>query len=145
MKRIIGFLLLYLIIVGVLIVPKALAVTAEELARAPIQLLKLEWTMQVIILALVGGIIYSIFRAIQIYGGLIGNSLKFVGLGILFLAVETVNRVLTRFLVNYAEVAFGPVGEEIFFASLKAVGFVFLAIGFQRLTSVFHGPPKEKQ
>lgn len=145
MTKIVGSLLFYLILGGFLVTPKVFAVTVEELTRVPIELLKLEWAMQVIILALVGGILYSIFRAIQVYGGLIGNSLKFVGLGVLFLAIETVNRVLERFLINYTEVAFGPVGEEVFFASLKAVGFIFLAIGFQRLTSVFHGPGKEKQ
>ena len=121
------------------------AATEQELAKIPSDLLELEWAMQIVIVALAGGILYSIFRAIQVYGGLIGNSLKLIGVGIFFLALETLNRVLERFLIDYVEEAFGPSGQEVFFAALKAIGFLLLAIGFQRLTSVFQGPPKDKK
>ena len=116
----------------------------DEMAETPQQVLISEWAVDVLIFALVGGIIYSILRAIQIYGGLIGNSLKILGLGIFFLAVESVNRVLERFGVNYLRDTLGPGGEELFFAIFKAAALLILAIGFQKLTTISHKPPKEK-
>jgi len=116
----------------------------DEVTEVPQSILVAEWAVEVLVLALVGGIIYSIIRAIQVYGGLIGNSLKIVGLGIFFLAIESINRVLERFGMDYLQNSLGPQGKELLFAILKALALLILAIGFQTLTTVFHKPSKEK-
>jgi hypothetical protein len=116
----------------------------EEMTKIPGSILAAEWAVEVLILALVGGIIYSIIRAIQLYGGLIGNSLKILGLGIFFLALESINRVLERFGLDYIRDSLGAGGKELLFALLKAAALLILAIGFQSLTTVFHKPSKEE-
>jgi len=125
-----------------LFVKPAWGVENDEMTNVPQTVLTAEWVVEVLILALVGGIIYSIIRAIQLYGGLIGNSLKIIGIGIFFLAVESINRVLERFGLDYLQNSLGPAGKEILFATLKALALFILAIGFQTLTTVFHKPPK---
>lgn len=122
----------------------AVAALEDEVAEVPQSILVAEWAVEVLILALVGGIIYSIVRAIQLYGGLIGDSLKIVGLGIFFLALESINRVLERFGIDYIQDSLGVGGKELLFISLKAAALLILAIGFQTLTTVFHRSSKEK-
>jgi hypothetical protein len=142
MKKILVFLNIFCFVF--LFTKPVLAVIEGEVTKVPQSVLTAEWVLEVLILALVGGIIYSIIRAIQLYGGLIGNSLKILGLGIFFLALESVNRVLESFGVNYIQDSLGPGGKELLFVSLKAASLLILAIGFQTMTTVFHKPSKEK-
>lgn len=116
----------------------------REIADIPQSLLVAEWALEILILALVGGIIYSIIRVIQLYGGLIGSSFKILGIGVFFLALETINRVLESFGLNFIENRLGVGGKEILFVGLKAVALFILAIGFQNLTTIFQKSPQKK-
>jgi len=129
---------------SILFTKPVLGALENEITEVPQPVLIAEWAVEVLVLALVGGIIYSIIRAIQVYGGLIGNSLKIVGVGIFFLAIESINRVLERFGLDYLQNTLGTHGKELLFAILKAIALFILAIGFQTLTTVFHKTPKAK-
>lgn len=89
-----------------------------------------------LLLVTVIGVVYNLWRTTRAYGGLIGQGLRWLGFGIVFLVVEALDRIaqsfgssdllstfIPRYYLNNAHDA------------LLLLGLFFLALGFSKLSS----------
>ncbi|TSA46019.1 hypothetical protein D4R52_01305 [bacterium] len=90
------------------------------------------YVIQGLVIIIVVGVIYSLWKTTRSYGGLIGAGLKWIGLGIVFFSLEAVDRALgyLSFVNSFVS------GENAYLAhnALLLLGLLFSAIGFSRLT-----------
>ena len=109
-------------------------VEAESKLQTP------ELLLELAILLFVGGIIYSLWGSITSFGGLIGNALKIIGVGIFLFSFEAIDKVLEHFQLDYIEKILPPGGEEIFHDVLKLAELFFLTWGLMKLTKIAKNP-----
>ncbi|MEK9180808.1 MAG: hypothetical protein AAB871_01075 [Patescibacteria group bacterium] len=89
-----------------------------------------------LILAITVGVLYNLWRTTLTFGGIIGKGLRMIGLGIVFLSVEALDRVAVAFtdsgivssLVSYNM-------TTVVHNSIFVVGLFFVAVGYIRLSS----------
>ena len=82
------------------------------------------------IVAIIIGIFYTLWTSTKAYGGVIGQAVRFLGIGMLFITIA----VLERILVNLNVVVTTPdlaLAQDV----LNLIGLVFLGFGFSRLSS----------
>lgn len=89
--------------------------------------------VQILVVVILVGIVHSLWRTTKSYGGLIGSGLKWIGVGILFFALEALDRVLgsLSFVDSLARQDAGMAHNIILL-----LGLLFSAIGFSKLTKV---------
>ena len=83
------------------------------------------------IAAIIIGIFYSLWSSTKAYGGVIGQAVRFLGVGMLFITIAVIERIL----VNLNIVVITPdlaLAQDI----LNLIGLVFLGFGFSKLGSV---------
>ena len=87
--------------------------------------------IQALIVAIVIGVYYSLYRSTKLYGGLVGLAIRYLGVGMLFISVVVLEKIFINFGVIEASVDFSLVQDV-----LNLIGLVFLGIGFSKLASV---------
>lgn len=114
----------------------ALADEGEEMARGGGGF-ALQVLIQLITLIVVGGILYNLLATVSGFGGLIGKALKFIGAGVLFLSLETLDQ-LSEHIIGYgSENIFGEgIAHNIAHHSATLIGFFFLAWGLMNFAKI---------
>ena len=90
--------------------------------------------VQIFVVVIVIGIAHSLWRTTKAYGGLIGGALKWIGLGIVFFALEALDRVLGNW--SFVSSLFQGNNAELAHNAILLLGLAFSAIGFSRLTKI---------
>ena len=83
------------------------------------------------IAAIIIGIFYSLWSSTKAYGGVIGQAVRFLGIGMLFITIAVIERILVNLDVVIVTPNLG-LAQDI----LNLIGLVFLGFGFSRLGSV---------
>lgn len=89
--------------------------------------------VQIFMVVIVIGMVYTLWRTSNSFGGLIGNSLRFIGIGILFFSLEALDRVLGNIGVVSS---IAPNNQELVHQGLLLFGLLFSGIGFSKLTKI---------
>ena len=80
------------------------------------------------IAAIIIGIFYNIWETTKVYGGLIGAAIRLLGIGMLFITVAVIERVLLN-----ANIIFSSSNLALAQDAFNVIGLVFLGIGFSKL------------
>lgn len=78
---------------------------------------------------IIGGF-YSFYVSSRVYGGLIGKAIRYLGIGMLFVIISVIERILINFGLLPLTVRLS-LGEDI----LSFLGILFLGIGFYKLNA----------
>jgi len=86
--------------------------------------------VQGLIAVIMVGVFYTLYATTKVYGGLIGRAIRSLGVGMIFVAVG----VLERVLLNLSVIESSPnlVLAQDFFSM---IGLLFLGVGFSRLAA----------
>lgn len=95
---------------------------------------EINFFIQGLIVAIVIGVFYNLWASTKIYGGLIGKAIRLLGLGMLFIAIAVLERILMNFRIIEGTVNLA-LGQDI----LTLIGLFFLGLGFSKLGSVNKG------
>lgn len=89
--------------------------------------------IQVLIVIIIFGVIYSLWQTTRAYGGLIGSALKWIGVGMVFFSIEALDRVLG----NLSFVASWDIADPVIVHNMiLLLGLLFSGIGFSKLTKI---------
>lgn len=89
--------------------------------------------VQVLVVIIVFGIVYSLWQTTKSYGGLIGAALKWIGLGMVFFSLEALDRVLANLsFIN----SFGFSDPAAVHNIILLLGLLFSGVGFSKLTKI---------
>lgn len=89
--------------------------------------------VQIFVVVIFFGILYSLKKTTAAYGGLIGAALRWIGLGIVILAIEALDRVLGSLsFVGSLVPNYAPMAHNL----LLLFGLAFATIGFSKLTKI---------
>ncbi|OGE75337.1 MAG: hypothetical protein A3C85_02285 [Candidatus Doudnabacteria bacterium RIFCSPHIGHO2_02_FULL_48_21] len=91
--------------------------------------------LQGLIIAVVIGVVYSLWQTTKSYGGLIGTALKWIGLGIIFFTLEAFDRVFGA-VGNFSVIDSFNIAPDMIHNSLLLFGLLFCGIGFSKLTHI---------
>jgi hypothetical protein len=76
------------------------------------------------------GVMYNLFVSTKAYGGIVGKSIRLIGIGIIFFSLTSLEHALVNFSI------LKPTFEtSILQDSLSLVGLIFLGLGFSKLAS----------
>lgn len=93
-----------------------------------------------LLLVTVIGVLYSLWKTTQAYGGLIGAGLRRIGFGIVFLSVEALDRVAQSFGTRDLLASLVPAYFlQNLHDALLLLGLFFLMLGFSKLSSAVKG------
>ena len=76
------------------------------------------------------GVFHSLWMSTKAYGGLIGTAIRLLGLGVLFVVISTIERLLVNFSIIEPNLTLG-LAQDLF----NLLGLVFLGLGFSKLAS----------
>lgn len=89
--------------------------------------------VQIFVVVIFFGILYSLKKTTAVYGGLIGGALRWIGLGIVFFAIEALDRVLGDWsFVRSVSGSYEPMVHNL----ILLFGLAFATIGFSKLTKI---------
>jgi hypothetical protein len=91
--------------------------------------------IQGLIAAILIGLFYNVWASTKAYGGLIGKAIRFFGLGMLFITVAVLERILMNFDVIQTSANLSLVQD-----AFTLIGLLFLASGFSKLASIAKTP-----
>lgn len=80
---------------------------------------------------IIAGVIYSLWQTTVAYGGLIGTAIKWIGVGMLFFALEAIDRALGD--LGFVRL-FSDQTSYIVHNIVLLLGLSFAGIGFSKLT-----------
>ena len=86
------------------------------------------FVVQAFVAAILIGVIYNLIATTRSYGGIIGKAIRWIGVGILFISVAIIEKVLMNFEIMQVDTN-GLLAQDIlFFLSLSclAMGFYYL-------------------
>lgn len=89
--------------------------------------------IQIFVIVVILGIIYNLWQTTKAYGGLIGGALKWIGLGIIFFSLESLDRVLGGY--SFVD-TFSRANPILVHNAILLFGLLFSAIGFSKLTKI---------
>lgn len=95
-----------------------------------ISLLPVNFAVQGLILIIVVGAFYSLLASTKAYGGLIGKAIRLLGVGMLFVVIATLEKILINFGIIKGADTFSLIQD-----ALNLVGLLFLGIGFSKLAA----------
>lgn len=81
-----------------------------------------------LMVAILIGVFYNLWASTRLFGGAIGRSLRFLGIGLVFITVV----VIEKALINFGTITFSA-NLSLVTDVLNLVGLFFLAFGFARL------------
>jgi hypothetical protein len=91
---------------------------------------QLNFVVQGLMAAIIIGVFYNLWASTRVYGGLIGKAIRLLGIGILFITIAVIERVMANFnIVDNAYLL--SVAQD----ALNLLGLFFLAMGFSKLAS----------
>lgn len=90
--------------------------------------------IQGLIAAILIGMFYNVWASTKAYGGLIGTAIRLFGMGMLFITVAVIEKILLNFGVVETTTNLNLI-QDIF----TLVGLFFLALGFSKLASIAKG------
>lgn len=76
------------------------------------------------------GVFYNLWSSTKMYGGLIGTAVRFLGLGMLFVTIGVIERII----INFNVVA-GSANVALIQDVLTLIGLILLGIGFSKLAA----------
>lgn len=91
----------------------------------------LNLVIQGLIAAILIGVFYNVWASTKAYGGLIGKAIRFLGIGMLFITIAVIEKILINFSVVDATPNLNLVQDV-----LTLIGLFFLASGFSKLASI---------
>jgi len=92
--------------------------------------------LQILMLIVILGVIYSLWQTTRAYGGLIGGALKWIGVGIVFFTIEAFDRVFGA-LGSFSIVSSLPFAQPaLVHNAILLLGLVFSGLGFSKLTKI---------
>lgn len=95
-----------------------------------------DFTSSLLLVVVVAGLIINLLRTTQRYGGIIGNGIRKVGVGMIFLSVEALDRAAQSlgnagFVAALAPDQFVPVVHDLFLV----IALFFVVLGYAKLYS----------
>ena len=91
--------------------------------------MQMNFVVQGLMVAIVIGMFYNLWASTRAYGGLIGKAIRLLGVGILFISIAVIERVIGNF--NIVDSLFLSVAQDV----LNLLGLFFLAFGFSKLAA----------
>ncbi|MBI4050159.1 MAG: hypothetical protein HY398_01790 [Candidatus Doudnabacteria bacterium] len=89
--------------------------------------------VQIFVVVIFFGILYSLKKTTQVYGGLIGAALNWIGMGIVFFSIEALDRVLGNLsFISSIAGGYAPMVHNL----VLLLGLVFSTVGFSKLTKI---------
>jgi hypothetical protein len=90
--------------------------------------------VQALIVVILIGLFYSLWKTTQAYGGVIGSAIRFIGVGMILIAIV----VLEKMLINFNAIVVST-NLQLAQDTLTLLSLMFLSWGFKRLASVAKG------
>jgi hypothetical protein len=87
--------------------------------------------IQGLIAVIIIGVFYNLWMSTRLYGGLIGSALRLLGIGMLFVTVAVIERILINLNVITPSLNMA-LAQDL----LSLTGLVFLGLGFSKLGTV---------
>ena len=78
---------------------------------------------------IIGGF-YSLYSSTKAYGGLIGKAIRLLGVGMLFVVIAVIEKILINFAIIQATTSVSA-AQDIF----NLLGILFLGLGFSKLAA----------
>src|SRR4051812_44909907 len=78
---------------------------------------------------IIGGF-YSLYNSTKAYGGLIGRAIRLLGVGMLFVVIAVIEKILINFSIIEL-----TANLSLFQDAMDLLGILFLGLGFSRLAS----------
>jgi hypothetical protein len=91
--------------------------------------------IQALIVVILIGMLYSLWKTTRAYGGLIGRAIQLIGVGIILISIVVMEKMLVNFSVITNSENF-LLGVDV----LTLVSLFFLSLGFKRLASIAKAP-----
>lgn len=89
------------------------------------------FVIQGLIAVIAIGVFYNLWASTKVYGGIIGRAVRLLGVGILFIIIAVLERVLINFAIISVSVDLS-IAQDVF----NLIGLFFLLLGFSKLASV---------
>ncbi|OGE81906.1 MAG: hypothetical protein A3H72_02505 [Candidatus Doudnabacteria bacterium RIFCSPLOWO2_02_FULL_48_8] len=93
--------------------------------------MSLNLVIQGFIAVILVGIFYNVWVSTRVYGGIIGRAVRFLGIGMLFITIAVIEKILLNFALLQATPNLS-LAQDV----LTLLGLFFLAMGFSKLASV---------
>ena len=87
--------------------------------------------VQAFIAIIILGSFYNLWMSTKIYGGSIGKAIRFLGVGMMFVSISMIERILINFGIIHSDIDLA-LAQDI----LSLFGLMFLGLGFSKLASV---------
>jgi len=85
-----------------------------------------------VVIIVIGGV-YNLWRTAKTYGGIVGNGLRWLGLGMILFSLESLDRVLGNLsFIN----PLSPGNADLFHNVILLLGLLFSGIGFSKFTKI---------
>ena len=88
------------------------------------------YVIQGLVAVIIVGVFYNLLASTKAYGGIVGKAIRLIGIGMLFLAISSIERALVNFSIIGANTNAGLMQDILSLLSL-----VFLGLGFSKLAS----------
>jgi len=86
-------------------------------------------------IAVVIGVFYNLWNATRSFGGIIGQGIRRIGIGIVFLTLEAIDRIAQNFGASGAIATLFPLEyRSVMHDSLLLVALFFLSLGFAKFS-----------
>src|SRR3989344_4390580 len=85
-----------------------------------------------VIIIVIGGV-YNLWRTANTYGGIVGNGLRWLGMGMILFSLKSLDRVLGN-LSFIAPVS--PANADLLHNIILLLGLLFSGIGFSKFTKI---------
>ena len=89
--------------------------------------------VQAFVVVIVIGGVYNLWRTAKAYGGIVGSGLRWLGLGMIFFSLESIDRVLGN--LSFVD-SISATNAGLIHNIILLLGLLFSGIGFSRLTKV---------
>lgn len=86
--------------------------------------------VQALIAVIIIGVFYNLYETTKAYGGLIGTAIRFLGIGMLFITIAVIEKVMINLGVLEVSQTLALLQDV-----LNMTGLLFLGLGFSKLAS----------
>ena len=90
----------------------------------------ISFLVQGLVAVIIIGAFYSLYSTTKSYGGLIGKAIRFLGVGMIFVVIAVIEKILLNFGVLQVSANLNFLQD-----GLNLLGILFLGLGFSRLAA----------